>query len=305
MQGEDRGGAHDLRQGQPPPSAGTVLQDGLVQSANFGAVLGVDSVGHCLALATIFFTGALSVGRGLATAVFVISSLCSILALYAFSQFRPVLGIAQDTSVAILAPAVSIAALGAAGPPQVQVATAFAAIGVAAVLSGIAFWLAGRLRLGRLLRMFPYPVAAGFLASSGFLLVYSAFVILTGARSYGAMALALAEPEVGFCVLAALAMAAALLIGMRMRNGTLLVVAIVLLFLAGFYGFTRLVGIDHDRAVALGLLSHTGSEGGLKPGLSGLASLRVVRQGVTDRLPGFVRPEPRVHVQASATRCRQ
>ena len=165
--------------------AGPEAQPGPLQSAIFGAVLGVDAVGHCLALATIFFTGALS--AGLATAVFLMSSLCATLALFAFSQFRPALGIAQDTSVAILAPAVGIAALGASGPPQVQVATAFAAIGISAVLSGLAFWLAGRLRLGRLLRMFPYPVAAGFLASSGFLLVYSAIVILTGARSYAAI----------------------------------------------------------------------------------------------------------------------
>ncbi|MBK6465675.1 MAG: hypothetical protein IPL38_03940 [Rhodobacter sp.] len=167
--------------------AGPEAQPGPLQSAIFGAVLGVDAVGHCLALATIFFTGALSAGLGLATAVFLMSSLCATLALFAFSQFRPALGIAQDTSVAILAPAVGIAALGASGPPQAQVATAFAAIGISAVLSGLAFWLAGRLRLGRLLRMFPYPVAAGFLASSGFLLVYSAIVILTGARSYAAI----------------------------------------------------------------------------------------------------------------------
>ena len=150
-------------------------QAGPMQSAIFGAVLGVDAVGHCLALATIFFTGALSAGLGLATAVFVMSSLCATLALFAFSQFRPASGNcagyqrrdpgARRSASQRLAPA---------GPPQVQVATAFAAIGVSAVLSGVAFWLAGRLRLGRLLRMFPYPVAAGFLASSGFLLVYSA-----------------------------------------------------------------------------------------------------------------------------------
>lgn len=134
----------------------------------------------------------------------------------------------------------SIAALRAVGTSQGQIATAFAAIGLSAILSGVVFWLAGRFRLGRLSRMFPYPVAAGFLASSGFLLVYSAFVILSGARSF---------------------------VAMRRPNGTLLVVVVIWLFLAGFYGFANLAGIDAERAIALGLLPPGGDEGGLQPGL--------------------------------------
>lgn len=181
-----------------------------MQSAIFGAIRGVDAVGRCLALATIFFTGALSAGLGLASAVFLMSSLCASLALYASSQFRPAQGIALDNRVAILTSAVGIAALGASGPPKAQVATAFAAIGISAVLSGLAFWQAGRLRLRRLLRMFPYPVAAELLASSGLPLAHSAFVILTGARSHALIGTELAEPTVAWGVVAAAATAVAL-----------------------------------------------------------------------------------------------
>ena len=141
------------------------------------------------------------------------SSLCASLALYASSQFRPAQGIALDNRVAILTPAVGIAALGASGPPKAQVATAFAAIGISAVMSGLTFWQAGRLRLRRLrrlLRMFPYPVAAELLASSGLPLAHSAFVILTGARSHALIGTELAEPTVAWGVVAAAATAVAL-----------------------------------------------------------------------------------------------
>lgn len=240
---------------------------GPLQSAVFGAVLAVDASGHCLALATIFFAGALSYGLGLATGIFLFATLVSTVSLYLFSQFRTALGIAQDTSVAILAPAATAAALGAAGGPEAQVATAFGAIGAAAVASGVVFWLAGHFRLGRVLRMFPYSVAAGFLASSGFLLVWAAVQILTGAEAYAEVAAALTEPAVLAGVVAALAMALALLVVVRRPNGTLWVVVVILLFLAGYHGYAAMVGLGRDEAVALGLLPETGAETGLVPGL--------------------------------------
>ena len=240
---------------------------GPVQSAVFGAVLAIDAIGQCLALATIFFAGALSSGLGLAAAVFLFATLVATLSLYLFSQFRPALGVAQDTSVAILAPMATAAALGAAGPPEAQVATAFAAIGAAAVASGVVFWLAGHFRLGRVLRMFPYSVAAGFLASSGFLLVWAAVQILTGATAYAGVASALAAPAVLSGVAAAIAMAASLMFAIRLPNGTLSVVVVVLLFLAGYYVYAAMVGLGRDDAIALGLLPGTGANGGLSPGL--------------------------------------
>jgi len=238
---------------------------GSVQSALLGAVLAVDSVGHCLALATIFFAGALSAGLGIATAAFLAASVIMTLALYMFSPLRPALGIAQDTSVAILAPAVAAAAL-VGGDVQTQVATAFAAIGTASMLSGLVFWVAGRMRLGSLLRMFPYPVAAGFLASSGFILIYAGFSILTESTHYADIAARLAVPHIGWSVLAAVTMAIVLLFVIRHPLGPRLVIVVIFVFLAGFYAFLHFAGMDHAAAVALGVLPELGNAGGLVPG---------------------------------------
>lgn len=240
---------------------------GAVQSAVFGAVLAVDATGHCLALATIFFAGALSSGLGLATLLFLGVTFVSTLSLYLFSQFRPALGIAQDTSVAILAPAAASAALAASGPPEAQVATALGAIGGAAVASGLIFWLAGHFRLGRVLRMFPYSVAAGFLASSGFLLVWAAVQILTGTSTYTAVLPSLNAPPVIFGLVASVVMASVLMVAVRLPRGTLLVVVVVMLFLVGYHLYAANIGLSRDDAVALGLLPATGQGGGLAPGL--------------------------------------
>lgn len=243
------------------------VRPGLVQSAAFGAVMAVDATGHCLALATIFFASALSSGLGLATALFLLATFLSTLSLFLFSQFRTGLGISQDTSAAILAPAATAAALGVTGPPEAQVATALGAIGVAALASGVVFWLAGQFRLGRVLRMFPYSVAAGFLASSGFLLVWAALHILTGAAGYLQAVTALSDPSVLSRVIAALAMATILMLAIRRPNGTLAVVVVILVFLAGYHIYSAVTGMDRAEAVALGLLPETGAGGGLGFGL--------------------------------------
>ena len=242
-------------------------QTGPVQSALVGAILGIDAAGHCLALATVFFAGGLAAGLGLATAIFLFSTALITLVLFRFGGFRIALGITQDTTVAILAPAVALIAAAASGPPEAQVATAIAAIGASALLSGLAFWLVGRLGLGRLLRMFPYPVAAGFLASSGVLLVMAALSILTGAQGYGAIAASLATPEGLWGVLPAIAMALALIGALRIWQGSTPVLVIILLFLAGFYAALSWLGLSRAEATALGLLPHLGEGGGLGPGL--------------------------------------
>lgn len=240
---------------------------GPAQSALVGAVLGIDAAGHCLALATVFFAGGLAAGLGLATATFLLSTALITIVLFRFGGFRPALGITQDTTVAILAPAVALVAAAASGPPEAKVATAIAAIGASAALAGLAFWLVGRLGLGRLLRMFPYPVAAGFLASSGVLLVTAALSILTGAQGYGAIAQALVSPQVLMGVVPASLMAFALIGALRIWQGSTPVLVIILLFLAGFYGLLAWFGLSRTEVVEMGLLPHLGEGGGLGPGL--------------------------------------
>ena len=74
----------------------------------------------------------------------------------------------QIAPVAVLVPAIAVVgeAAGAFG--------VFALLGVTSLVTGTAMLLIARLSLARLVRMMPYPVASGFLAASGALLVMAA-----------------------------------------------------------------------------------------------------------------------------------
>lgn len=233
---------------------GPAPRSGPVRSALIGAVFGVDVIGHCLALATICFAGALSAGLGLATGLFVLTTLFASLVLARFGRFPTPLAVSQDTTISILAPAVVLSASLATGPQGANLATAFAVIGLSATASGIGFWLIGQLGLGRLVRMFPFSVAAGFLAASGYLLVFAALSILTHHGGFAAIAAAAADPAVQLRLLPALAMAVALFLAMRLVGGTLPVLVVVFLFLIGHYAVCAVLGITQAEAVALGLL---------------------------------------------------
>ncbi|MCC0079342.1 MAG: SLC26A/SulP transporter family protein [Rhodobacter sp.] len=219
-----------------------------------GAVLGVDAIGHCVALATLCFAGPLVNGLGLATASFLAATALVTLVLVAASAFPNAIGIAQDTSIAVLAPAAALAAARATGGEAGQIATAFAVIGGAAVLSGAAFLIVGAAGLGRVVRLVPYSVAAGFLASSGWLLVASALMVLTGTDALGAALAHLTTPAALATVAPALAMAVALRLSVGLRMGSAGFVVVVGLAIALFYAALALGGTDIAQARAQGLL---------------------------------------------------
>ncbi len=234
-------------------------QTGAWHSVSVGVIFGADAVGYCLALATLCFSGALSAGLGLATALLLLASAIATLFMFRFGNFRVAMAIAQDSSISILAPAVILAASSVSGPGEARVATAFAVIGTSAMVSGLAFWVVGRLGLGRLVRMFPYPVLAGFLASSGYLLFFAAMSIITGQSGLAAMAGAATDPLVQLRLFPAVVMAVALMLAIRIWEGPRPVLVIILAAITGYYLVTAILGIDHAKAIELGLLPQVGA----------------------------------------------
>ena len=82
-------------------------------------------------------------------------------------------------SAAVIAAAVAGAV--AAGGDE-QFLTAVLTIALATMLTGAVFLLVGGLRLGNLVRFTPYPVVAGFLAGTGWLLVEGSLDVMTSAH---------------------------------------------------------------------------------------------------------------------------
>jgi hypothetical protein len=66
-----------------------------------GGILGIDTVGTCVALASLVFTGPLTGSVAAGTTLFLLATLISMITLAGFGGFKEALGIAQDTTIAI------------------------------------------------------------------------------------------------------------------------------------------------------------------------------------------------------------
>ena len=88
----------------------------------------------------------------------------------------------QDRTAPILAmmAAQLNASLPADSAPEARLATVMVAIALTSLLTGAGLWLLGRFQLGNLIRFIPFPVVAGFLAGSGWLLLDGAIKVMTG-----------------------------------------------------------------------------------------------------------------------------
>ena len=226
-----------------------------LREAMLGGVLGVDAICLGVALATLCFSGKLVGGLGLATAAFLASSALMTFVLVAFSAFRNAVGLTQDTSIAILAPVAAMAAATTTMSGETgQIATAFAVIGTATIVSGFVFVLVGVLGLGRIVRLVPYPVAAGFLASSGWLLVLSALYILTKTNAGSALVSQLGVVDVWMSLVPAVVLAAALFAIVHLGGGSVGFVLVIFAAIPLFYAVLLGAGIDIGSARVLGLL---------------------------------------------------
>ncbi len=155
----------------------------LIAPALFALIAGIDGLGTSIAFAALIFTGPLAAGFGMGVGVILLSSILIALWIALRSRYPSSIGQVQEASIAILATAIATAAAHLEfAPEEVKVATAFAIMGSSAVVTGALFWLFGRCRFGRLVRFMPYPVVAGFLAGSGWLLIQGAVMMIVGDR---------------------------------------------------------------------------------------------------------------------------
>jgi SulP family sulfate permease len=148
----------------------------LVPDAVAGALSGVLCLLFSVSVAALVFkgfpTGDLAAGT---TATLIGAALASGI-VTARSSLATAVGTAQDDPAAVLGLAVGAIA-GAVDHPF---PTAIACCAVSTLMTGGVFYMLSRLRLGYLVRFIPYPVAAGFVAGTSWLLFLGGFSVLAG-----------------------------------------------------------------------------------------------------------------------------
>ncbi|MFK7791383.1 MAG: SulP family inorganic anion transporter [Devosiaceae bacterium] len=230
-----------------------------------GAVQGFDTLTMALALGALFFVGPLAEGYGLGIGTIVLGSALITAFVAARSTLPSSIAHAQETTVAVVATAVMAAAMQGTGGQGLNIATALAIIGASSLVTGVSFWLAGTFKLGGLVRFLPYPVVAGFLAGTGWLLIDGANIVLTGAPLGPESAHAFGEPEVLLRYGLALTLAL-ILIATLNRFANPFVLAGVILGAGALFALALL---------ALGVSIEDARIAGLLPALTGTSSVEL------------------------------
>jgi len=217
-----------------------------------GIVIGFDNLGRAIALAALVFAGTLAPGAAWGASIFLLAGLLGTATLLLRRFFvAPVFSNVQNAPVAILMPAViAISQMG--GTDLERVTTVFALLGTTACLAGVVLIAVARFNLGRFVRLMPFPVAAGYLAASGALLIVSAAYLVCPGGTCTLDMLARPNPELLSPALT-IVLAVALGVASWKWRGFGLVGALVVA-LGAFYLSLAALGLHLDDARSLGLL---------------------------------------------------
>jgi len=198
------------------------------------------------------------------------------------------MSIAQDIPVVALTPVVAVVA--ASTDPglgsEARFATIIAAIAVATMATGAVTLALGHFRLGGMIRFTPFPVIAGFLAGTGWLITLGGIGVAIGELPALSEAATLLEGPVPFQIALTLAILIALVATGRFVRNPLAVPVLLLVLLVLFNVGVMASGGDYDGLRAEGWLIRLPERGRLWPPieLSALASVdwRAVAEGMLD-----------------------
>lgn len=152
-----------------------------VSTASAAVITGIFTVIAASSFASLIFSGPLQPFVGHGVWLMLWTGLVAGLLVALTSSLRGVVAIPQDRIVPVLVVlAAGVVAKLPNETPEQQCGAVIACIAAVTLLTGLALYVVGRLRLGSLLQYVPYPVIGGFLAGSGWLLALGCFRIAVG-----------------------------------------------------------------------------------------------------------------------------
>jgi SulP family sulfate permease len=236
----------ELSAGRPYKSA--------VVDISAGTFIGVEVVSRCLAFATIIFSGPLAFGFAQGAFHIAIAATITALTLALFSQIRISIGSPQDVPAAIVAAVVPVS-LGASGLTQdVMLATALFATALTAALMAVAMMLSAHFRITDMVRIIPFPVLSGFLASSGYLILNSVLVARYELNDAGTWLRLMDDPSFAARLALAVGFGIVLYLVIHSRWPWMSLILAVLGVIA-FNVFINVAGYDVETMRALGFLN--------------------------------------------------
>lgn len=231
--------------------------EGVLSSLLAGVVIAFSSVFTGLGVAALAFPDGLRPWMFTAVGLVLFSALIYLVIAALFSSYAGTISLPQPPTAAVLGlMAGSLAPVLAArlGSPDAAVAAVVVAIGATTVLTGLAFYVLGRLGLGGLIRFIPYPVVGGVLAGLGWLLLRTAVSVLTGHHLGVATLGMISSGDNLIRIGAGLAVGVVLLVVVGRIRHHLALPALLLACIAAFYAVALALGSDLASLAAGGWL---------------------------------------------------
>jgi SulP family sulfate permease len=242
---------------------------GLAREFGAGGVAGLSALTSCFAYAALIFSGPLHpfLAEGVSASLMTCCVCAFVVALT--SRFRiAVAAPSANTSALLAVLTFSLAPFMIGLPPDRQLALAYAALFAATAASAGALLLISFLRAGKFVRFFPYPVLAGFMGATGWLVVAGAINMVSNLPVELGSLPQFVGPHHAFLLAALVAWSAALwIITNKIKHPLALPAALVFASLAVDLPLP-IFGISIKDARALGLLFSV--NGGGWPGIPAL-----------------------------------
>ena len=202
---------------------------GVLRNLGSGLVASLLSLAYCLSYGALIFSGPLEpfLHQGVAAALITAATVGCLVAW--MSGIRTAIAGPDSNTAAPLATMIAglTASLGSTAPPQ-ALKLAMGALASTTALTGVILWFLGWRRLGKLARFLPYPVVAGFLAATGWLLLVSAVRMSTTMPGTWRSVATLAGPQHAISLSLTLAWAAVLWgLGAQTKSRLMLPAALV------------------------------------------------------------------------------
>jgi SulP family sulfate permease len=153
---------------------------GVSREVGAGAIAALSALTNCFAYGALIFSGPLHPFLAEGIAASLITCFATALVYSLLSRFKIAIAAPIANSSALLAVLTASLAPAIAGLPSGQaLALAYAALFVATVSTAAALVLLGTVRAGKFVRFIPYPVIAGFMGATGWLVVVGALKMAT------------------------------------------------------------------------------------------------------------------------------
>ena len=235
-------------------TAESATRPSVAASVLAGLVGGLLAVTFMFSYSAVVLTGDLEPYVPRLTGHFLLGAVILALVIGLSSRFSGVIALPQDNPTAVLAViVVSVTASGELDVTPDQLFTSIVVIiSISTLVGAVLFWLVGRFRLAVLAQYVPYPVVAGFLAATGWLLVKGSVGVMSGV-TFDLGDLGSLRPVFDL-LLPGVAFAIVLLVAGKLSDNVMVMPAIIVGSIGAFYAVLGLSGTSRDSAIDDGWL---------------------------------------------------